>query len=396
MQRCVIRRADCGRRIKGGFLHEEKVLSALLCAAMVVSMTACGLKEPDAAANSDAGTAAASSDAGTAADNTAAADNASTENSDASGTEPVGPAVTLVYAEVNPLEGTIVGEMATVFKDKVEELSGGSITIDIQANGVLGAEQDVLDTMLGGGGTIDMARISAFALTSYGGEKSSLLSVPFTFVNRDHFWNFATSDLAQEFLLEPHENGSGIRGLFYGEEGFRHFFTVKPITGMEDLAGMKIRVSNDPIMTGMVEGLGANPTVVSMGELYSALQTGVVDAAEQPIANYQANAFPEVANNIILDGHTLGAIQVVITDEAWDSLTPEQQAVLTEAGEYASQYNRQISQEKENAILEDLKAAGCNVIEVDDITPWQEACKDVIEEATKDNAELYQQIVDMQ
>ena len=130
--------------------------------------------------------------------------------------------------------------------------------------------------MLGGGGTIDMARISAFALTSYGGEKSSLLSVPFTFVNRDHFWNFATSDLAQEFLLEPHENGSGIRGLFYGEEGFRHFFTVKPVSGMEDLAGMKIRVSNDPIMTGMVEALGANPTVVAMGELYSALQTGVV------------------------------------------------------------------------------------------------------------------------
>lgn len=371
---------------------KKKVLSALLCAAMVVSMTACGVKEPDTSSNSDKGTAAESA----ATDGNAAVDDAATESSDASGTEPVGPAVTLVYAEVNPLEGTIVGETATVFKQKVEELSCGSITIDIQANGVLGAEQDVLDTMLGGGGTIDMARISAFALTSYGGEKSSLLSVPFTFVNRDHFWNFATSDLAQEFLLEPHENGSGIRGLFYGEEGFRHFFTVEPITGMEDLAGMKIRVSNDPIMTGMVEALGANPTVVSMGELYSALQTGVVDAAEQPIANYQANAFPEVANNIILDGHTLGAIQVVITDEAWDSLTPEQQAVLTEAGEYASQYNRQISQEKEDAILEELKAAGCNVIEVDDITPWQDACKDVIEEATKDNAELYQQIVDMQ
>ena len=254
----------------------------------------------------------------------------------------------------------------------------------------------MLDTMLGGGGTIDMARISAFALTSYGGEKSSLLSVPFTFVSRDHFWNFATSDLAQEFLLEPHENGTGIRGLFYGEEGFRHFFTVNPIEGMDDLAGMKIRVSNDPIMTGMVEGLGANPTVVAMGELYSALQTGVVDAAEQPIANYQANAFPEVANNIILDGHTLGAIQVVITDEAWDSLTPEQQDVLTEAGEYASQYNRQISQETEDKILEELKADGVNVIEVDDITPWQDACKDVIEEATKNNKELYQQIVDMQ
>ena len=93
---------------------------------------------------------------------------------------------------------------------------------------------------------------------------------------------------------------------------------------------------------------------------------------------------------------TLGAIQVVITDEAWESLTPEQQDVLTEAGEYASQYNRQISQETEDKILEELKADGVNVIEVDDITPWQDACKDVIEEATKNNKELYQQIVDMQ
>ena len=368
---------------------KKRWLSAALCTAMVAgSLAGCGLKSPETTTTA-AATEAAKEEATTAAE----AKEESKGESAAAG-EPVGPAVTLVMAEVNPLD-TIVGQTDTAFKEKVEELSGGSITVDLQASGVLGSENDVLDTMLGGGGTIDMARISAFALTSYGGEKSSLLSVPFTFVNRDHFWNFATSDLAQEFLLEPHENGSGIRGLFYGEEGFRHFFTVKPVSGMEDLAGMKIRVSNDPIMTGMVEALGANPTVVAMGELYSALQTGVVDAAEQPIANYQANAFPEVANNLILDGHTLGAIQVVITDEAWDKLTPEQQDVLTEAGEYASQYNRKISEETENKILDELKADGCNVVEVEDITPWQDACKDVIEEATKDNKELYQQILDM-
>ena len=108
--------------------------------------------------------------------------------------------VTLVMAEVNPLD-TIVGQTDTAFKEKVEELSNGSIKIDLQASGVLGSENDVLDAMLGGGGMIDMSRISAFALTSYGGTKSSLLSLPYTFVSRDHFWNFATSDLAKEFLL---------------------------------------------------------------------------------------------------------------------------------------------------------------------------------------------------
>ena len=280
-------------------------------------------------------------------------------------------------------------------RKKVEELTGGSVVIDVQASGVLGSENDVLDAILGGSTSIDMSRISAFALTSYGCNKSKLLSIPFTFENRAHFWNFANSELAPEFLNEPQELGLPVRGIFYGEEGFRHFFTVNPVSGIEDFKGLKLRVSNDPVMNGMVEGLGANPTVVAFGELYSALQTGVVDGAEQPIANYKSNAFPEVANNLILDGHTLGAIQVVITDEAWDKLTPEQQDVLTEAGEYASQYNRKISEETENKILDELKADGCNVVEVEDITPWQDACKDVIEEATKDNKELYQQILDM-
>lgn len=363
---------------------KKKVLSALLCAAMVLSMTACGLKEPE---TTDAGNDAATTDEAPATE--------AAEGDDASGTEPVGPAVTLVFAEVNPLD-TIVGKTDVAFKEKVEELSGGSITVDIQASGVLGSENDVLDTMLGGGGTIDMSRISAFALTSYGGEKSKLLSLPYTFVSREHFWNFATSDLAEEFLLEPHENGTGVRGLFYGEEGFRHFFTVKEISGIEDLAGMKLRVSNDPVMNGLVESLGASPTVVSFGELYSALQTGVVDGAEQPIANYKSNAFPEVAPNLILDGHTLGAIQVIITDEAWDSLTEEQQNILIEAGGYASQYNREISESAEQEVLEQLKADGVNVIEVDDVTPWQDACKSVIEENTVGLEDLYQQIVDMQ
>lgn len=363
---------------------KKRLLSTTLCAAMVaVSLAGCGSAKTDS-------TTAAPAEATTAAAGESKAEDTTTAAADA-----VEPEVTLVYAEVNPLD-TIVGQTGTAFKEKVEELSGGKIKIDIQASGVLGSENDVLDTMLGGGGTIDMSRISAFALTSYGGQKSSLLSVPFTFVSRDHFWNFATSDLAPEFLLEPHENGSGVRGLFYGEEGFRHFFTKDPVAGIEDLKGMKLRVSNDPIMNGMVEGLGASPTVVSFGELYSALQTGVVDGAEQPIANYKSNAFPEVANNLILDGHTLGAIQVIITDDAWDKLTPEQQEIITEAGKYASEFNRKISEDAENEVLQQLKDEGCNVVEVTDIKPWQEACKGIIESSTADNKELYQQILDLQ
>ncbi len=313
-------------------------------------------------------------------------------NSDAP--EAKGGKVTLTYAEVNPID-TIVGQTDQKFKEEVERLSNGEITIDIQASGVLGSEPDVLDTMLGGGGTIDMARISAFALTSYGGEKSKLLSIPYTFENRAHYWNFAESELAQEFLMEPYENGTGIRGLFYGEEGFRHFFTKEPVNSMEDLAGMKLRVSNDPVMQGLVSALGASPTVVAFGELYSAIQTGVVDGAEQPISNYKSNAFQEVSPNLILDGHTLGAIQVVITDEAWNALTEDQQNILVEAGKLASAYNKEISEKAENETLEALKAEGTNIVEVSDKTSWQEACKEVIANAVGNNTDLYNQILGM-
>ena len=376
---------------------KKRWLCTALCAAMAAgTLAGCGLKTPETTTAAPAATEAAKEET-KAEEKTEAAEGETKAEAAASGKYDTAnmPEVTLVYAEVNPLD-TIVGQMATDFKEKVEELSDGKMTIDVQASGVLGSENDVLDTMLGGGGTIDMSRISAFALNGYGAKKSLLLSIPYTFADREHFWNFATSDLADEFLAEPVEQGLGVRGLFYGEEGFRHFFFKEEANTLEDLKGLKIRVSNDPVMTGMVAGLGANATVVSMNELYSALQTGVVDAAEQPIANYASNAFPEVAPYLMLDGHTLGAVQVVITDEAWNGLTEDQQAILMEAGEYASANNRANSENKENEVLEQLKADGVTVVEVEDKAPWKEACKDVIESNTSDQAELYQQLLDME
>ena len=344
----------------------KKFLCVLLSLVMLLSLAACG-GNGGAAAN----------------DETANDGDASND-----------PAVTLVYAEVNPLD-TIVGKVATKFKETVEELSGGTITIDVQASGVLGSENDVLDAMLGGATTIDISRISAFALSSYGCKKASMLSLPYTFESREHWWNFANSDLATDFLNEAQEVGLPVRGIFYGEEGFRHFFTVDPVNSIEDLKGMKIRVSNDPVMNGMVEGLGAAPTVVSFGELYSALQTGVVDGAEQPIANYLSNAFPEVANNLILDGHTLGAIMIIIGDNAWGKLTADQQAVLVEAGKITMAYNQEISESAEQEALDTLLANGCNVVYVEDKAPWAEACSAVIADNIKGNEDLYQQLLDL-
>ncbi|MBQ6927568.1 MAG: TRAP transporter substrate-binding protein [Oscillospiraceae bacterium] len=303
--------------------------------------------------------------------------------------------ITLTYAEVNPLDGTTVGDMAKAFKEKVEELSGGSVLIDIQASGVLGSEDQILDNLLGGGNICDISRISAFALTQYGCDKASLLSIPYTFVNEDHFWKFADSELAQEFLNEPQEIGLPLRGLCYGEEGFRHFFFKNEVKGLEDLKGLKIRVSSDPVMTGMVTNLGASATSVPFTELYSALNTGVVDGAEQPTANYRSNAFQEVAPYLLLDGHTLGALQIVISDAGWAKLNEEQQGWIMEAAKYASSVCREKVAENEQKTFDQLKEDGATVIPVEDKAPWIEACQPTIKANTEKLADLYQQILDM-
>ena len=163
-------------------------------------------------------------------------------------------------------------------------------------------------------------------------------------MNEDHFWKFADSELAQEFLLEPQELGLPLRGLCYGEEGFRHFFFKDAVSGIDDLKGKKIRVSSDPVMTGMVTDLGASATSVPFTELYSALNTGVVDGAENPVGNYKANSFYEVAPYMLLDGHQLGVIELVITDMAWNKLTAAQQECIKLAAKECQSYNKELSE----------------------------------------------------
>ena len=304
--------------------------------------------------------------------------------------------MTLTYAEVNPVEGTVVGDVALAFKSKLEELSGGEVLVDIQASGVMGDEKTVLANILGGDTSVDGVRISAFALNQYGAQKSVFLTLPYVFTSEEHYWNFVESDLAKEFLAEAKEVGLPLTGLAYGEEGFRHFFFKNEVKGIEDLKGLKIRVSDDPIMTGMVSGLGAAATTVSFGELYSALQTGVVDAAEQPITNYLSNSFQEVAPYLLKDGHTLGTIELIVTDAALAKLTEEQQAMVQEAADYAMQVCKESVTTKQEEAAQTLIEKGATIIEVEDKTPWQEATKSVLEDNIKGMEDLYEQIMALQ
>ena len=341
----------------------KKFLTIALAVLMALTLAACGAKTEEAAP----------------AEETAAV-------------EPI----TFVMAEVNPLDGTICGAMDLAFKEKVEELSGGQILIDLQGGGVLGVEADILDGITGGTGTVDICRISAFALTSYGTKLAKLLSLPYTFTGRDHFWAFTESELGQKVLDESMELGLGIKSLYFGEEGFRHFFSAGkyPIATPADCKGLKIRVSNDPVMVGMVEGLGGTPSPVSMAEIYQALDNGTIDAAEQPVANYLANSFQETGPNLTLDGHTLGAMMTIITEKAWNKLNDEQKGWVMEAGKYASKVCREQSEAKENAALQTLKDQGINIIEVTDKTAWQEACSKVVaDNVTDDLKATYEELL---
>ena len=150
-----------------------------------------------------------------------------------------------------------------------------------------------------------------------------------------------------------------------------------------------------PSSSTTVNSAGA-ATTVAFTELYSALNTGVVDGAEQPIANYLSNAFPEVAPNVLLDGHTLGALQIIITDNAWNKLNAQQQEWIMEGARYASQVCREKVAEIEASTFEKLEAMGVKIIEVEDKAPWVEACQPTIKANTQKLADLYQQLVNMQ
>lgn len=299
--------------------------------------------------------------------------------------------VTLVMAEVNPAE-TIAGQMDQAFKEKVEELSGGSLKIDLQCSGILGDVDSVVNLMLKPNSTIHIHRMSAVNMASYGCSQSSLLGIPYTFASKEAFWEFTKSKAAQEILDEPIEI-MGLKGLFYGEEGFRNFFSTVKISGVKDFEGLSARGTNDVAMQGLLAGLKTKSVPVNYTDLYAKLQTGVISVAEQPIANYLANHFYQVAPYMILDGHTLGVMETVITMEAWNSLSERQQNILLEAGKYASEFCKNLSASEEDKVKAQLIKDGATITEVKNVAPWQAACADVVKEASSVDPALYEKIL---
>lgn len=301
---------------------------------------------------------------------------------------------TFKYAELNP-DGHIMDDCADYFAEQVSKKSDGRITIDVFPAGQLGDEKTVYQTLQLGGGTVDMCRGNSNSMSDFNLKKMNLFGLPFIFRDREHLWNVLNSEIGDEILAEPLEAGSGMVGLGWLDEGSRNFFTVKekPVTSIEDFKGLKLRVPTTALMSDTASALGVQSTPISFSELYSAIQSGTVDGAEQPHSGYISNKFYEVAPNYILTGHTYSPGIILMSEHAWSQLDAEDQALIQEAAKETEEWNRTSIEKLDSDLLQQAKDAGANVIEITDKTPFIEATKPVVEKYAAGLEDLYNAIL---
>lgn len=299
--------------------------------------------------------------------------------------------IVLSAGELNSLD-SIMGQMLSKYSDIVYEKSKGKIYIEIYASGQLGDERSQMQAVQMG--ALDIFRANTVFVGDFGAHKLNLFALPYLFNNREHLWKVLDSDIGKELLDDLAKNDIRMRGLCYVEEGSRHFFVTgdKRLQTPDDLKGMKLRVSETSILMDTLRALGASPTPLSFGELYTSLQTGVVDGAEQPISGYWSNSFNEVAPNLVLDGHTYSPGMLVISDRTWDKLSKNQQNILLEAGKELEKYNKSFVAEEEDKLLKDLKEKGVKISEVKDISQWQKKVKPIYKKYGKEYSEIIEKI----
>ena len=301
--------------------------------------------------------------------------------------------ITFSYGDVNPF-GHVIVNAAEYFRDQLYEKTNGRIWMEIYPSGQLGDDAECYQGMQMG--AVDMYRGNASSLTDFGKNQISALALPYIFRDRNHFWDVCTSELGDSILANLQECGTGMVALCFLDEGARNFFTTtKPVTKLADLAGQKIRVQQSALMMDTVAALGASPTPVDYAELYTALQSGIVDGAENPPASYYSNKFYEVAPYYVLDGHTYSPSVILISEMMWNSLSAEDQAIMREVADMTEVYNRAEIEAADQAAYDSLKANGVQILELEDQAAWVEAMGPVYEKHGKDFLDLIAQIQGM-
>ena len=262
----------------------KNVCVAVVALALAVGMTACGGSASSTAASSVAASAAGAGEGGS------------------------GNDFTLTWNEVNGEDyGATVG--AHTFAEKIEELSGGHIKIDLYINGTLGSEAESMQGIQMG--TLDIFRGNASSLPNYGAELIGTTGLPYVFKDMAQFEDVAESSLGDELLQSVEDANCGYVALGWLVEGPRSMFIYerlgKPTEFTLDLMkGLKVRVPETDLMISTMDALGASATAIAYSELYTSLQSGVVDAAENGVTSYMSNSFNEVAPYFITDAHTFG------------------------------------------------------------------------------------------
>lgn len=241
--------------------------------------------------------------------------------------------------------------------DQVERESGGTMRIDVYPSEQLGNERQLVELLQIG--SVGMTKVSAAVMESFA-PLYKVLSIPFLFQSREHAFRVLEGNVGRKILLDGER--FWLRGLTFYDAGARSFYTkTHPIETPGDLAGLKIRTQESPSAMLMVTTLGGSATPIAWGELYSALQQGVVDGAENNPPSFFLSRHYEVCGYYSLDEHTMVPDVVLISTKVWSSLTPEQQQILQDAADASFQVQKRLWLEAEQEALDAVIKAGVTV-----------------------------------
>lgn len=245
--------------------------------------------------------------------------------------------------------------------ERLAEKSGGSMRIDIYPGGQLGSERETLELLQIG--SLGMTKVSSSVLEGFS-PAFRVFGLPFLFRDDEHRFSVLEGPIGRQLLKEPER--FRLRGLAYYDAGARSFYTVRrPVHTPNDLAGLKLRTQESPIAMRMVSALGGAATPIAWGEVYTALQQGVVDGAENNPPSFHLSRHYEVARYFTLDEHTAVPDVLLIATEVWDDLTPAQQGWLEEAADESAEYQKRLWREATEEALRAVEAAGVEVIRPD-------------------------------
>jgi len=271
------------------------------------------------------------------------------------GEKAAAPALLFRYADNQPDEYPTT-KAAEYFARLVEERTDGAIVIRVFADGVLGDERGVLRQMQFGG--IDFARVSTTALGDDVPE-TKILQLPYLFRDGEHMLRVLDGEIG-DALLEA-IRGADVIGLCWFDAGARNLYTRTPVHGLADLEGLTIRVQESDFLSRMVQLWGAKAVQMPYNEVYSALQTGLIDGAENNWPSYEATGHYEAAPYYLLDGHTrLPEVMLVslVAMEKIRALDPACEAVLLECAREAALYERELWKQQEVASEAALRETG--------------------------------------